>query len=476
VNPQLEHIHSRIHTELRAAVDESTYRIWLEPVRVEESSSTTLVLSTSTHTLEWLQERFSSLLARSAQAVLGPHVQVALTTRAAGTDSHARLDSPTRRHDSPQPDPQPGARGNTVAQLSAPIAARLSDLPPNPRLNFARFVIGESNRLAHGAALTVAEAPGQGFNPLFICGPPGVGKTHLLHSIASFLVAHAPTTVVRLSASESFTNEFLSALHANRIESFKAHFRRADVLLIDDIQFLERKTHTEEEFFHTFNALYELGSQIVMTSDRPPRDLRHLEDRLRERFEAGLVADIHPPDHSTRTAILRKKVNEQDVKLADNTIIDLLATRITTSVRALEGTLIRIVAVATLTDRAITADLAKEVLGSLAPRTSPTPPSTPATTIYAIQQATCKHFQISREELLSNSRTRTLAWPRQLAMYLARQLTSESLPAIGRSFGGRDHTTVLHACRRTQERLTSDPRASRTLEALHGSLHPPKSS
>jgi chromosomal replication initiator protein len=352
-------------------------------------------------------------------------------------------------------------------------AAAVVHVRPNPQLTFDRFVIGQSNRLAHGAALTIAESPGEGFNPLFICGPPGVGKTHLLHSISSFLLAHSPSTVICLTSSESFTNEFLAALQSNRVSSFKARFRRVDVLLIDDIQFLERKTRTEEEFFHTFNALYEIGSQIVMTSDRPPRDLRELEVRLRERFEAGLLADVHPPDATTRRAILHKRIGDQGIELADAAAVDAIADRVTSSVRALEGALIRIVAFASLTGRPLSLELASEVLDSLYPPDVPEPG--PATsrggfTIERIQEAACHHFQISRDDLVSSSRARHLAWPRQVTMYLARELTHESLPAIGRHFGGRDHTTVLYACRRAHERLARDAAARQALDSLQSAL------
>jgi chromosomal replication initiator protein len=341
---------------------------------------------------------------------------------------------------------------------------------PNPKLTFDQFVIGDCNRLAHAAALAVAEMPGQAYNPLFICGPPGVGKTHLLHSIASLLSAHNPGLAVCSTTSEAFTNDFVAALGSSRLETFKARFRRADVLLIDDVQFLERKTKTEEEFFHTFNSLHEVGSQIVLTSDRPPRDLQALEDRLRERFQAGLVADIHPPDHATRLAILRKRAHSDQIERPAEAVLDLIAQRVRTNVRALEGALIRIVAFSSLTRRSIDEALALEVLNGLYPHTQ-CEPHQGAYSIDDIQEAACKHFSISSRELLSTTRSARVAWPRQVAMYLARELTELSLSAIGEHFGGRDHTTVLHACRRTTDRVSSDLSSQKAVDSVRVSLH-----
>jgi chromosomal replication initiator protein len=338
----------------------------------------------------------------------------------------------------------------------------------NPKLTFDQFVIGDSNRLAHAAALAVSELPAQAYNPLFICGPPGVGKTHLLQSIATFIATHNPGLNVRCTTGESFTNDFLRALGSSRLDTFKASFRHVDVLLIDDVQFLERKIKTEEEFFHTFNALYDAGSQIVLTSDRPPSDLQALEDRLRERFQSGLVADIHPPDLSTRMTILRKRAQHDGLELVDQHALEAIAKRITINVRALEGALIRVVAFSSLTGRPLSAELAIEVLDGLYPKAD-----TPIRSIADIKAAACEQFGISSEELISPARTARLVWPRQVAMYLARELTQESLPIIGREFGGRDHTTVLHAWRRAEERMSTNPSSRIAVEELRTRLTTP---
>jgi chromosomal replication initiator protein len=279
------------------------------------------------------------------------------------------------------------------------------------------------------------------------------------------VLSHDPQLTVRWTTGEAFTNEFLRALSESRVEVFKARFRDVDVLLLDDVQFLERKTRTEEEFFHTFNALHDGGRQIVLTSDRPPRDLQALEDRLRERFQAGLVADIGPPEFATRLAILHKRVAHDHIELHDPRALDVLAQRISHNVRALEGALIRVVAYSSLTGRALTPDLAEEVLHKLYPDAPPDPHER-GRTIAQIQAATCAYFGITLEAMTSTARGHRVAWPRTVAMYLARELTHESLPAIGRSFGGRDHTTVLHAWRRTGARIAVDHSAREAVDKL----------
>ncbi len=474
MSAELEHIWSRVQAELAGAVGEETYRIWLEPLRVRELARGRLLVESPMQAHGWVRDRFGRVMQACVTSVMGDEVVIELIP---GGRAPGELDTDTSRHNHTHGDAPRGRGGQgsgspghiDAGSLGTPPRVSQADTLPNPKLTFDQFVIGDCNRLAHAAALTVAEMPGQAYNPLFICGPPGVGKTHLLSSIADLLLAHNPGLAVRATTGEAFTNEFLGALSGRNTEAFKSRFRHIDVLLVDDVQFLERKTRTEEEFFHTFNALYDCGRQIVLSSDRPPRDLQALEDRLRERFESGLVADIKPPDLATRMTILRKRAQHDDLDLVDESPLRLIAERVRDNVRAIEGALIRVIAYSSLTGRALTVELTREVLDGLYPSTQPParrgPPS-----IEEITDAACQWFGLTPDELLSSSRAARVSWPRQVAMYLARELTNESLPAIGRQFGGRDHTTVMHAHRRTSARIDDDATIRELVENLLADL------
>jgi chromosomal replication initiator protein len=457
VTDDLDHIWTAVEDELRQAVPADMYDVWLAPVRVVALEQDVLVVEAPKELRAWVAERFARVLQTSVAAVLGPEVTVDVRS---GTSAGR------------------GRGAGRALRPDADAATRATSRVPqhglNPGLTFEHFVIGDANRFAHAAALAVAELPGQAYNPLFIYGPPGVGKTHLLHSIGNYVLAYGAGLTVRYTTVETFTNQFLAALQRGDMDRFKGSYRHADVLLIDDVQFLASKAKTEEEFFHTFNALHDLGSQLVLTSDRLPRDLSALEDRLRERFEAGLVTAIEPPDLSTREAVLRKRAQHDGIVLADDGVLPLLAARAPESVRTLEGALIRVVAYASLAGRPLTTALAEKVLADLYPaRPGPARDRRAPLTVEAIQDATAEAFGLTREELLSSSRATRLAWPRQVAMYLAREHTGETLPAIGARFAGRNHTTVMHACKRTAQRIAADPEAFDFVRRLTEQLRSP---
>jgi chromosomal replication initiator protein len=313
----------------------------------------------------------------------------------------------------------------------------------NPKYTFDSFVIGSSNRFAHAAALAVAEAPARAYNPLFIYGGVGLGKTHLLQAVGHYVATNNPEMTVRYITLEEFTNDFINSLRDQRIEGFKRGYRNVDVLLIDDVQFLENKEQTQEEFFHTFNTLYEAGNQIAMTSDRPPKEIATLEERLRSRFESGLITDIQPPDIETRIAILKKRIDADGISIPEDSVdevLDFIASGIPTNIRELEGALIRVVALASLNGSEISLPLTKEALKNLLPHRVDM-----LITIDMIQNEVCKTFNLSMSDLKGNKRNQGIVFPRQIAMYLCRELTDASQPRIGEKFGGRDHTTVIHA-------------------------------
>jgi chromosomal replication initiator protein len=443
--PELIPAWHRARGELRGAVGESIYQIWLAALEPRAWDGTVLVLAAPSDTKTWIVERFSSVIERSVRSSFGPAARVELTT-AASMD----------------------ARGATCQ--ASPTRSTAEPMRSfNPRHSFEQFVMGDGNRLAHAGALAVAENPGHALNPLFLYGPPGLGKTHLLHAIGNYLATYSPETVVRYTTVETFTNGFITALGSRSIERFKQLYRGVDVLLIDDVQFLASKARTEEEFFHTFNAIYDAGRQLVLTCDRLPSQLVTIEERLRNRFQSGLVAELTPPDHTTRVAILLKRAELDGIRLTDLRVLDFIAQRVPDNIRSLEGALIRLVAVQSLRGRPLDLELALDVLGAI--------PSQPgrnlaAPTVRDIQEAVAVHFRLTPAELCSPSRAARVAWPRQLAIHLSRELTAQSLHSIGKEFGGRSHATALHACRRVSQQVQTDPDSAAELDELLNVLRP----
>jgi chromosomal replication initiator protein len=419
-----ETLWTEVAGRLKGALNDSTFRTWFGEVEGSEVSDESFVLAVpNDFTREWIEGHFLELIRAAVRDATGHQRRVQLTVAETGTAPDAQL---------------------------APVQ-RIADTGLNPKYTFDLFVIGSSNRFAHAAALAVAEAPAQAYNPLFIYGGTGLGKTHLLQAIAQYVMEHPGDMSVRYVTSETFMNDFINSLRDKRIEGFKQRYRNYDVLLIDDVQFFEHKERIQEEFFHTFNSLYESGSQIVMSSDRPPREIATLEARLRSRFEWGLITDIQPPDLETRIAILRKKVKTDGIHVADPQLLTFIAGRISTNIRELEGALTRVVAFASLTGRPMTAELAQDVLKDVFPQGE-----VAQVTIERIQEVICERFSLSLEELCSHRRSQNIVYPRQVAMYLSRELTDSSLPKIGKHFGDRDHTTVLHANAKIQNMIRAD--------------------
>jgi chromosomal replication initiator protein len=435
-----ENLWSEISARLREALNDGTYGKWFGSVESLEHDGETLVLTVPDElSRDWIDQHFRGLLDAAVRDVTG--------------EGHP-LDLRVAHED--EPDPESGSRSEAIL----PMVQRIQNLPGGrpesggfkAKYTFDSFVIGSSNRFAHAAALAVAEAPAQAYNPLFIYGSTGLGKTHLLHAVAQYVSAHSSSLSVRYVTSEAFVNDFINSLRdKSRIEGFKQRYRTYDVLLIDDVQFFEGKERFQEEFFHTFNSLYEAGSQIVLSSDRPPRDISTLEERLRSRFEWGLITDIQPPDLETRIAILRRKVKVDGINVNDEQVLTFIASRVSTNIRELEGALTRVVAFSSLTGRPMTVELAQDVLRDVFPQGEAAEVS-----IKRIQDLVAERFALTIEELCGEKRSQNIVYPRQVAMYLSRELTDSSLPKIGKEFGGRDHTTVIHATSKITRLIRED--------------------
>jgi chromosomal replication initiator protein len=439
----LDEIWDNIREELRAGTPDFKFHIWIEPLELVGLRDGTLYIRAPEHIRTSVGERYLPLLRRAAQRSFDERA----TVEVVGAEWRA-----------------PAGDG---AQPAAPPADPTPGSNLNPKYTFEQFVIGEENHFAHAAALAVAELPAHSYNPLFLHGSPGMGKTHLLHAVGNYVERFGSGMTVRYATIEEFTSEFVDALRERRTDRFKKTFREADVLLVDDVQFLAGREKTREEFFHTFNSLLDSGRQLVMTSDRSPEDIPGIEERLIERFRAGLVVELEPPAETARQAILAKRARLDGVDVDDATLAEIGA-RVTTSVRALEGALIRVVAYASLKGERPTPGLAQHVLKRLGADTG-----TETCGIPEIIDAAAGEFGVERQSLLARDRRPSVATARQVAMYLARELTGHSLPEIGRGMGGRSHTTVLHAVNRVSTALDNDPEVQTAVDNLRRQLGRP---
>jgi len=433
---------ARIQESVRPAVPEQGYRTWLAGTRAVGLSGDELLLEApSRFHVEWLEDKYGPLLASTAQRILGRPLTVSVSC---GPEP------------SPVPVPTLELRGQErPGRPSGPAAA--STPAPRPQLNerytFERFVVGTNNQLAVAACRAVAEKPAQMYNPLFLYGGVGLGKTHLMHAIGHRLLADDPSRRVAYLSSEQFTNELVTSIQEGTMAAFRRRFRDMDLLLVDDIHFLEGKERTQEEFFHTFNALYDAQRQIILTSDRPPKEIPGLEERLISRFEWGLVVDIKPPDYETRMAILRKKATDDGLTL-DDEVIQFIAHHCKASVRELEGAVIKLLAYSSLTHQEITPGLAKTALMGVLSRARD---EGPVLSPERIQETVARRWRVRPEALASKRRTKDVTVPRQVAMYLIKETLGTSLVQIGVIFGGRDHSTVIHSIRKVEEEMAKDP-------------------
>lgn len=440
---QAEAIWQTILDELQKRLSKPSFETWFQETKgFHIENNELLIKAPNAFIKSWLQDNYIAYLATMIEEIYGQPLRPRFLTPEELPNHPSLAVTPSSQKT------QPSARGSADAE------------PLNPKYMFETFVVGHGNRFAHAAALAVAERPAKSYNPLFIYGGVGLGKTHLMHAIGHYVRKHHPNLKVVYLSSEKFTNEFIGAIRDSRTEIFRQKYRSVDLLLIDDIQFLAGKEQTQEEFFHTFNTLHEANKQIVISSDRPPKDIPTLEERLRSRFEWGLITDIQPPDLETRVAILYKKTKAEQLDIPNDVLL-YIASQVSTNIRELEGALIRTVAYASLMNRDIDVPLAEEALKDII-----SPQNHKQLTVFDILKTVADHFSVKIEDLKGKKRQRDIVLPRQIAMYLTRELTSLSLPKIGQEFGGRDHTTVMHAYEKINTSLAKDPKLKQTIAEL----------
>jgi len=444
---------------LRTMVNADLFNLWFDPIQPRSiNEETAILIVPNEFCAVWLKDNYLELLQDVLAHITGKKLKVQLEVNETITDETTAqtTDIASKAAESHG---QPTKRGVSTKQRGS------SEKPFNPKNTFSTFVVGDNNNFAHAAAMAVAQSPGRSYNPLFLYGGVGLGKTHLLHAIGHNVLKENPKLKVSYLSSEKFTNKYIDAIQNNELTKFRRTYRKTDVLLIDDIQFLSGKERIQEEFFHTFNALHEAHKQIVMTCDRPANEIKNLEHRLVSRFEWGLVTDMQPPDFETRLAILRKKGISLGVEVPDE-VVDFLAKRIRTNIRRLEGALIRVSSYQSLTGKPVTTNAIEGLLKDVLHEEGRT-----VVSIENIQKRVAEHYDIRLADMTSRRRPENIAFPRQIAMYLAREMTGKSLNSIGEAFGGRDHGTVLHACRLVRDRMeqqTDVRQAVRYLESQIG--------
>ena len=452
-----DQIWSQVQEELRFQLAKRTYDMWLKNTSVVSADGGTFRIGVpSKLAKDWLEDRFSGLIQETLQAVTGSEVDIDFVIAPSGhRPAHAMFDGD---EDGPENGHENGA--DPVADVRTVAPSEL-----NARFRFSSFVVGHNSQFAHAAAKAVAEAPGDSYNPLFLYGGVGLGKTHLMHAIGHEVHDRFPRKRVVYLTSEQFTNEVISSIATARMGEFRHKYRTVDVLLIDDVQFLAGKDRTKEEFFHTFNALHEINKQIVISSDRPPKEIPTLEDRLRSRFEWGLIADIQPPDFETRLAILHSKLGDGG-SLIPEEVMNFIAHKVQRNIRELEGALTRVQAFAAVHQRQVDEEEAARLLSDIIPAGTRKPIN-----VERIQVLVADYYNVTLDDMKGKRRDKHIVFPRQVAMYLVREETPSSLPAIGKAFGGRDHTTALHSIEKIANELKEDERLRYEVQSIREKLY-----
>ncbi len=456
---ELEHIWNQTLNEIKDKLSNPSFKTWFSNTKPVDMKDDNIMLIEVPNDFikDWIETRYNDLITEVIQNLTDTNLECRFYTEEELKEQDQEEEEETEQNKKEENNSEETKEETKEYNINTNL---------NPKYSFDSFVVGNGNRFAHAAALAVAEAPAKAYNPLFLYGDVGLGKTHLMQAIAHYILKHNPDNKVVYVSSETFTNELINAIKDDKTAAFRDKYRNIDILLVDDIQFLANKERTQEEFFHTFNSLHESNRQLIISSDRPPKEIPTLEERLRSRFEWGLITDIQKPDLETRIAILRKKADMENLKIPNEVII-YIANNIQSNIRELEGALIKVIAYSSLVDKEIDTDLAEKALKDLIVENE----EPREVNIDLIKDVVVDYYNLNKEDMTSKKRTQKIAFPRQIAMYLSRKLTELSLPHIGEDFGGRDHTTVIHAYNKIEEKIEEDDEFSKVINKIKSRIN-----